>query len=57
MGYLRANYKLTGSHINDEVIRNPAAGAMFVSVVASRAYIFMSGATWLALSTVAAVSI
>lgn len=57
MGYLRCNYRLTGSHINDEVIRNPGPGAIFVSFVASKAYIFMSGASWLAISADAAVSI
>lgn len=48
---------MTGSHINDEVIRNPGPGAIFVSFVASKAYIFMSGASWLAISADAAVSI
>lgn len=48
---------MTGSHINDEVIRNPNPGAIFVSFVASKAYIFMSGTSWLAISVDAVVSI
>lgn len=50
MGYLRTNYRNTGSHIATEIPRPYKPGAVMFSAADKALYIYMSGATWLVIS-------